>query len=178
MTIPAAPNTPGSGNQRRILVIGIGNVLMRDDGLGVHVIERLKVLYHMPPNVRFVDGGTLGLSLLPLLDGITHLLLIDAVRGMGAPGDIVRLRDDEIPAYLATKVSVHEVGLQELLATAGFAGCLPDEIVLWGVEARDVELGDGLSSVVRDALDELVERVAGELKMWKAPLHNASPTAP
>lgn len=146
------------------LVLGIGNILMQDEGLGVRAVERLQELYRLPPKVRAVDGGVMGLDLLPYLEDAERVLILDAVE-MGRPsGSIVRLESGQVPMALALKTSIHQVGLQEVLAVGRLRGTLPARITLWGMQPASLEMGTELSPVVGAALDDLVEAVAKELR--------------
>lgn len=145
------------------LVLGIGNILMQDEGLGVRAVERLQALYRLPPEVRAVDGGVMGLDLLPYLEDAKRVLILDAVQIGRPPGSIVRLESEQIPAALALKTSIHQVGLQEVLAVGRLRDTLPVHIALWGMQPASLEMGTDLSPVVSAALDGLVEGVAKEL---------------
>ncbi len=149
-----------------ILVLGIGNLIMTDDGVGVRVAQRLMEEYRFPDWVTVMDGGTLGLDLLPHLEGVERLLMVDAVETGGPPGTVVRLSGEEIPVALQTKLSPHQMGLQDLLAVAELQGNRPAEMVLWGVQPESIELGMELSPAVEAQFDVLVERVLAELAAW------------
>ena len=152
----------------RILVLGLGNALMADDALGVRAVEELRSRYRFPEGVRVVDGGTLGLDLLPRLEGVDRLLIIDALEMGAEPGTVFRLSGEEVPRAFADKLSVHQVGVQDLLAVAELQGHLPEELVVWGAQPASVELGLELSQPVRKALAEVVSGVTGELADWGA----------
>nr|WP_279342575.1 HyaD/HybD family hydrogenase maturation endopeptidase [Geotalea sp. SG265] len=157
------------------MVLGIGNLIMSDDGIGVRVVQRLAATHRFPVGVTLVDGGTLGLDLLPKLEGVTRLLVVDAVETGGIPGTVVRFTGDQIPMALETKVSPHQVGLKDLLAVAGLQGFAPEEMVLWGVQPEKLGLGLELSPAVAGELDRLAAHVVGELERWGAgPLHGTS----
>ncbi|MBT1074146.1 HyaD/HybD family hydrogenase maturation endopeptidase [Geobacter grbiciae] len=149
-----------------ILVLGIGNLIMTDDGAGVRVAQRLMDGCRFPEGVTVMDGGTLGLDLLPYLDGVERLLLVDAVETGGPPGTVVRLAGEEIPVAFRTKLSPHQMGLQDLLAVAEFQGSCPVEMVLWGVQPESVELGMELTPAVAAQVDHLVDKVLAELALW------------
>ncbi|NTW03635.1 MAG: HyaD/HybD family hydrogenase maturation endopeptidase [Oscillochloris sp.] len=146
--------------------MGLGNIILRDEGLGIHAYERLIERYRLPEDVELIDGGTLGLSLLPYLEDAQRVLLIDAVRSGLEPGSIVRLDGDQIPAALALKMSMHQTGLHELLAISAIRGTTPETIVLWGMEPLLMEPGLELTEPCAAALDTLVERVVAELRTW------------
>jgi len=147
----------------QILVLGIGNVLMQDEGLGVRAVERLQEQYRLPPGVRVVDGGVMGLELLPYLEDAERVLILDAVRTSLQPGSVIRLKGRDIPVALALKTSIHQVGLQEILAVSRFRGTLPAHISLWGMEPSSIEVGTDLSPTISAALDRLVQSIAKEL---------------
>ena len=151
-----------------ILVLGVGNILLQDEGLGVRAVERLAAIYDLPENVELLDGGTLSLDLLPRLDGVEALLLVDAVRAGGPAGALVRLEGDAIQAALAVKMSVHQVGLQELLAVSAFQGTRQPRVVLWGMEPAAIDWGLELSPTVAAGMEALVEVIVRELRAWGA----------
>ncbi len=139
---------------------------MSDDGAGVKVIHRLSEHYLLPPDVTLFDGGTLGLDLLPQLEGIDRLLIIDAVETGGTPGTLARMVGDDIPIVMETKLSPHQMGLKDLLAVAALQGIKPPEMVLVGIQPENIELGMELSPKVAKRFDELVRMVIRELENW------------
>lgn len=155
-----------------ILVLGIGNALMNDDALGVTAIEQLKELYTFPAGVSVIDGGTLGLDLLPLLEGARKLLIIDAIDMGATPGALFRLSGDEVPRAFASKLSVHQMGVQDLLAVAELQGHVPEELVVWGVQPGSIEMEMRLTPAVAAAMRPLLDRVVGELAGWGVKLNN------
>lgn len=160
-----------------ILVLGLGNSIMRDEGLGVRACERLAQRYRLPNDVTVLDGGTLGLDLLPYLEGVTDLLILDAVQSGRAPGTVVRLENDQIPQALAHKLSMHQVGLQELLAVMALRGQTPPRIVLLGMEPALIEPGLELSEPVLASLDTLVAAAVAELRSWGVPVSDVESAA-
>ncbi len=152
---------------KEILVLGLGNILLGDEGVGVRVIERLLESYEFPEGVRVMDGGTLGLDLLPYLEDASRLLVVDAVQARKPAGTLVRLTGDEIPVFLdASKVSPHQEGLQDLLAVASLKDYLPDEVVLWGVQVESLGVGLDLHPAVAAQVGTLVQKVLEELAHW------------
>ncbi|MFZ4858464.1 MAG: HyaD/HybD family hydrogenase maturation endopeptidase [Desulfuromonadaceae bacterium] len=149
-----------------VLVLGIGNLVMCDDGVGVLVAQRLQQQYLFPDNVEIMDGGTLGLDLLPKLENITNLILIDAVETGNKAGTCVRLYGNELPIALETKISPHQMGLKDLLAVSELMGHSPQEMVLLGVQPRSIEMEIGLTPEVEAQVDTLVANVLTELKNW------------
>ncbi len=144
------------------LVLGVGNLLLSDEGLGIHAIRRLLEMDQLPEDVDIVDGGTAGLNLLYYLEGVDHLVIIDAVETGHPPGSIIRLAGDQIPAYMALKVSPHEITLPDFLAAARLRDLYPKEVVVWGMQPATLDVGIELSPALAKQLDTLVEHVAGE----------------
>ncbi|MEI6824857.1 MAG: HyaD/HybD family hydrogenase maturation endopeptidase [Desulfuromonadales bacterium] len=149
-----------------VLVLGIGNLVMGDDGVGVMVAQILQQRYRFPGNVEIMDGGTLGLDLLPKLENISHLILIDAVETGEKAGTCMRLYGQELPIALETKLSPHQMGLKDLLAVSELMGHSPQEMVLIGVQPGSIEMEIGLTPEVEAQVDTLVTNVLTELKNW------------
>jgi len=150
---------------------------MSDDGVGVKVIHHLSEEYRFPPDVTLLDGGTLGLDLLPHIEGIDRLLIVDAIETGGAPGTLARLAGDEIPVVMETKLSPHQMGLKDLLAVAMLRGFSPPEMVLVGIQPENIDLGMELSAKVSARFNELIQMVIRELENWGigvAPVDKAS----
>jgi hydrogenase maturation protease len=139
---------------------------MSDDGVGVRVVQLLTERYRFPVGVTVLDGGTLGLDLLPRLEGVERLLVVDAVETSQAPGTVVRLAGEEVPVVLETKVSPHQMGLKDLLAVAMLQGFAPREMVLWGVQPGRIGMGMELSEAVAVQMETLAEKVLTELAGW------------
>lgn len=152
-----------SMNSQRTVVIGLGNPLMGDDGLGIAALERLRTQHGNLPGVEFVDGGTWGMNLLPIIEDAGRLILIDAIDVGADPGTAVRLERAQLPRYLATKISPHQVDLRDVLGLAELRGTLPANTVALGLQPESVELRDSLSATIERRLDDLVEWVASEL---------------
>lgn len=152
--------------QISVLVLGIGNLVMSDDAVGVLVAQRLQQGYRFADNVEIVDGGTLGLDLLPKLENITNLILIDAVETGKKAGTCVRLCGQDLPIALQTKVSPHQMGLKDLLAVSELMGHSPKEMVLIGVQPGSIEMSIGLTPEVQAQFDTLISSVLAELAHW------------
>ena len=149
------------------LVLGLGNILLSDEGIGVRVVEHLLAQYDFPEGVLVMDGGTLGLDLLPYLEDASRLVVVDAVQARKPPGTLVRLTGREIPIFLdASKVSPHQEGLQDLLAVAMLKGYLPGEVVFWGAQIQSLGVGLELSPEVAAQVDALGDNVLAELARW------------
>ncbi|KAA0895083.1 HyaD/HybD family hydrogenase maturation endopeptidase [Oryzomonas rubra] len=156
----------GQAQAPDILVLGIGNLVMSDDGVGVRVVQELQKRCRFPPHVEIMDGGTLGLDLLPKLEGIGRLLVVDAVETGGTPGTLVRLSGKELPIALQTKVSPHQMGLKDLLAVAELLGHAPREMVLVGIQPASIEMGAELSINITAQLEKMIGNVLTELNKW------------
>jgi hydrogenase maturation protease len=150
----------------KILVLGLGNILLRDEGVGVRAVEHLNQRYEFPAEVQVLDGGTLGLDLLPYVEAADRLLVLDAMETDDAPGTLSRLSGDEVPAFLGIKVSPHQMGLADLLAASRLRGQFPQELVLWGVQPDVIDVGLELSPPVAAQMDTLLERALAELTRW------------
>ena len=149
-----------------IAVFGIGNLLLSDDGVGVHVIHKLINDFEFPDSVELIDGGTKGLDLLPLFENRDKVLIIDAANFKKEPGTIDTVEGDKIPAFLSTKLSVHQIGLPDLLFAAKLQNVMPEEICLIGIQPNSMETSDKLSDVVSSQMDNLLEKVLQKLKYW------------
>ncbi len=145
------------------VVLGVGNLLLTDEGIGIHAIQRMLDKKVLPEEIEIIDGGTAGLALLYFLEGVDTLLIIDAVETGGPPGTIVRLAGDRIPAYMALKVSPHEITLPDFLAAAKLRDLYPKEVVVWGMQPQSLEVGVDLSPDVEARLDTLIDLVVEEL---------------
>jgi hydrogenase maturation protease len=151
-----------------ILVLGLGNILRSDDGVGVRVVERLQDEYDLPERVESFDGGTRGPALVPCLEGVRKLLVVDAVVSGKEPGAVTRQEGKDLEGSPDRLVSLHQEGLVDLLMFAHIVDSYPEEVVLWGVEPAVLESGEELSPRVAARTDELVEGVIEELRGWGA----------
>ena len=151
-----------------ILLMGLGNLVMTDDALGSRTIFELEKRYRFPEQVVLLDGGTLGLDLLPRLEGIDKLLVIDALQMGAEPGSVFRLEGEEVPRAFANKLSVHQMGLQDLLAVAELMGQLPEQLVVLGAQAESIEMGMEMTPAVAAAMEQVIDGVVQELTIWGA----------
>lgn len=142
----------------RVLILGIGNVLWADEGFGVRCVERLADLHGFPEGVRLLDGGTQGLYLLPFLEEADHLIVFDAVDYGLEPGTLKIVRNDEVPAFMgAKKMSLHQTGFQDVIATARLMGYCPDDLLLIGCQPEELEdYGGGLRASVAAQIDPAI----------------------
>jgi hydrogenase maturation protease len=154
----------------RRVVLGLGNLLNRDEGLGVHALRALEQRLGADPGVELVDGGVLGLNLLPLVEACSHLFVLDAVDAGRRPGTVVELARDEIPLLGGVKLSEHQVTFQEVLGLAMFRGRLPETLHLVGAQPADIAIGLELSPEIARAIPQIVERAVDVLAGWRAPV--------
>ncbi len=151
-----------TGRSTRLLVLGLGNALCSDDGLGVAVVAELARRYQPPGDALVLDGGTLGLALLPSLEDAEDAIFVDAIRDDAPPGTLVRLAGAEVRPAVEARLSVHQVGVADLLAAAELRGRLPNRLVLLGLVPARLDLGLRLSPAVAAGLPALVEAVAAK----------------
>jgi hydrogenase maturation protease len=156
------------------VVLGIGNRLWADEGFGPAVADRLGAS-DLPPDVEVLDGGTLGLYLLPQVQRAQRLLVFDAVDFGRTPGEIVVLRDGEIPAFFGQRpLSLHQTGFTDVLAAAQLTGAAPEAITLIGVQPAGIDdWGGGLSDIVAAAIPHAIDIGRAELTAWR--LEGAKP---
>jgi len=152
----------------RVLVLGVGNSLLTDDGVGVHAVARLRQEPAVPPGVTILDAGTLSFSLLPALEHTDALIAIDAARDGRQPGEVRVCEGEEADRFLQRDGrSVHEVGLSDLLDMARLSGQLPGRRVLIGVEPQVVDWGLELSAPVAAALPHCVAVALDFIARWQ-----------
>jgi hydrogenase maturation protease len=153
-----------------IRVLGLGNVLMGDDGFGPYVVRQLDALYDCPDDVEIVDVGTPGLDLMPFLLGAGAVVFVDTVKSGGAPGEIRRYGRDAILRHAPLpRLSPHDPGVKASLLTLEFAGAGPAHASLVGVVPKSVDVGPGLSDEVRAAVPGVIGAIVEELTALGAP---------
>ena len=147
-------------------MLGLGNLLLGDEGFGVHAAARLRARFRLPPDVEVVDGGTLGLGLLAALEDADRILVLDALDAGQPPGTVVRLSWDDLPRVVRTKVSPHQVTVQEVLALREFRHGRPAAFEAVGVQPASLEPGCDLSSEVEAAMGEALATAVAVLRGW------------
>lgn len=150
----------------KVAVLGVGNLILSDEGLGVRAVELMRERYDFPEEVELIDGGTLGIDLLYYLEGSQKLLILDAILGGGKPGTLYRYEGDEVKAYFRRKVSMHELGIQEVLGLMEVLEKSPEEIVVMGIEPESFEPGTELSESVSRSLPKLIDEALIQLEKW------------
>ena len=147
---------------KKTIVLGLGNLLLGDEGVGVYVVQRLSEL-KLPAGVEPIDGGTAGIDLLPIFREAVRVIVVDAAHGSGPPGSIYRFGPEEIGKTALEHLSLHQLSLREVLQAAELLGIKP-EITIIGVEPAQVALGLELSPSVEEALPQVIEVVLKELQ--------------
>lgn len=157
---------------KRVLILGIGNVLWADEGFGVRCVEAMADTHALPDGVRLLDGGTQGLYLLPFLDGIDALLVFDAIDYGLPPGTMKLVLNGEVPAFMgAKKMSLHQTGFQDVIATAMLTGVCPPEMALIGCQPVELEdYGGGLRPLIAARIPEALSMAREVLAGWGVPV--------
>jgi hydrogenase maturation protease len=148
----------------RAVVLGVGNILLSDEGIGVHAVNALAERYELPPGVDVIDGGVSAMDCLDQLADADLLLIADCVRGGHEPGTLVRIGDGGLQAFFKTKISPHQVGLSDVLAAMTLQDIAPKRVVLIGAEPKSLKLGLEPTPELAAKLPEIVEALAAELK--------------
>ena len=151
-----APRSP-------VLVLGMGNILLEDEGLGIRALQVLQKRYEIPDGVELLDGGTTGMGLLDEISRREHLLVLDAVQTGDPPGTLVEMRNDEVPVYIGIRVTPHQLGLSDVLATLDLTGEQPTGVTLLGLVPESLEMSLELSERIEAELDVLVDAAVAEL---------------
>lgn len=152
---------------KKITVLGIGNILLQDEGFGVRVVENLLQRFKFPDYVQVIDGGTVGMGLMPFLDGSDRLIIIDAVSGSLPPGGVYELKGNDVKAYFKNKVSLHEMGIQDVLATLELLEKPVSEVIVFGIQPAVVDVGLELTQEIRILVPRIADMVIQQLENWK-----------
>jgi len=147
-----------------IVVLGLGNILLRDEGVGVRVIEELQKRYDFSPPVKMIDGGTAGFGLVTEIEGCQKLLVVDAVKAGNEPGTVYKFRRNDITVQIPQTLSVHDLGFYEALEHWKMLGIEP-EVIFLGIEPEDMSSwGFDLTPCIQDKMPKLVNLIIEELK--------------
>ena len=155
-------------NRNQITILGIGNTLYSDEGLGVHALAALEEKFGMDAQVELFDGSTDGMSLLGPVEDTDYLIVIDAINAGKEGGTIIELHGNDIPAYYGIKMSIHQLGFQEVLLASKLREKYPKNIVVIGMQPTSLELAIGLSETNEGQLPELIKRVEQQVNTWKS----------
>jgi hydrogenase maturation protease len=153
-------------SEPQITILGVGNILYRDEGVGIRAVERIEQLYDFPDHIVAVDGGVLGVNLMGIIAQADKLVVIDAVYNGGKPGDLHRLAGDQIPKRVVAKNSLHQVDLLEALTLVNAIDRNPETVIV-GIEPLDIETLDlGLTPLIESRLDDLVAMALKEVERF------------
>ena len=146
-----------------IMVLGVGCILYSDEGFGVRVVEKMEALFEFSDNVLLDDGGVLGINLLGVISKPDHLIVVDAIRNKGEPGDLYRLAGDQIPQRIRAKNSLHKIDFLEALTLCQALDKVPETVII-GVEPEDIDTQSlELTPTIRTKIDPVIEMVLTEL---------------
>jgi hydrogenase maturation protease len=150
-------------NEKQVMILGIGNILFCDEGTGVRVVQRMEEKYRFPENVSLVDGGVLGLNLLGTISEADHLIVVDAIRNQGNPGDLYRIDGDAIPDRIRMKNSLHQIDFLESLTMCQALDHVPETVIV-GIEPEDIETCTlDMTETTQARMDDLIAMVLAEL---------------
>ncbi len=150
------------------LVLGLGNVLMGDDGAGVHTVERLRTAPNLPEEVSLIDGGTLSFTLLEMVESVDALIVIDAMELQSPPGSVRTLVDDQLDEFLGAPVqrNIHDVSLGDLLRMCALRGTVPGHRALIGIQPGSIEWRDRPTPAVANGIEEACRAVNEMIEEW------------
>jgi hydrogenase maturation protease len=149
-----------------IAILGLGNILLQDEGVGVHIVSKLKQNYICNPAIKIIDGGTSGLDLIEYFEDNDKIIIIDAINLGKKPGHIYVFNNDEIEKFFTTNLSSHQVGLHDILSAVKLLQKEPSQIYLIGVQPASVETGLKLSDQVEKKLNKIFNLIFSKLKEW------------
>lgn len=153
-----------NGSEAKVLVLGIGNLLIGDEGVGCRTAEELARRYTFPPTVECVDGGTAGFELLTMIDDKEHLILIDALKNDQPPGTVVLVEDEHVPQAFLARTTPHQLGICDVLAAAQLSDTMPKHLTLYGIEPKQLDVGIGLSPEVEAGMEKTIGAVVTQLR--------------
>lgn len=148
----------------RVVVLGVGNILLMDEGVGVRVVEKLEAEYALPEGVVVIDAGTSAMEILEDLENLDLLLIVDAVFAHQEPAALVKLQGNDVPAFFQRNMSPHQVGLSDVLAALEFNDRQPKKTVICGIKPVSMQLGMELTPEVAAQVPALLDMVLGELR--------------
>jgi len=155
---------------RRVVLLGVGNILLSDEGVGVRIVEAFAARHMLPDWVQVLDGGTCAMEMLEDLENLDLLVIADCVRVGADPGSLVVLSDEQVPAFFRTRLSPHQVGLSDVLATLHLTGRAPRKVVVIGVQPVSMSLGMELTDPVRALLPAALARIESILAAEDVPV--------
>jgi hydrogenase maturation protease len=148
----------------KTLIFGAGNLLLSDEGFGVHAIKHLEAHYDFPEEVELYDGGTLGIMVTHKFEEADNIYILDVIDGTGEPGELRRFEKDDIMlGGIPVKLSPHQIGIQETLLMSEIRGFCPEKVTLLGVLPVSLDASDKLSPLVAERLDDVAQIIMAEL---------------
>jgi hydrogenase maturation protease len=153
--------------KKNILILGLGNVLMQDEGIGVRAVELFQSLYDVPNNVVIMDGGTTGMEIFNPIAECDYLIVVDAINSSDESGTLVKIQDEQIPAFFQTKLSNHQLGLSDVLALLKLKDKSPEKITLIAMVPFSLQNKLGLSKKATENLSKMVDMIKKELECIK-----------
>ncbi|MEH7109453.1 HyaD/HybD family hydrogenase maturation endopeptidase [Bacillus sp. JJ1764] len=153
-------------SENKITILGIGNTLFSDEGVGIYVLPLLEEAFKNNENIEIIEGLTDGIKLLGPVEDAENLIIIDAINAGKPGGTIIKLEGDEIPAYFGIKMSIHQLGFQEVLMAAKMRERYPKRIAMLGMQPTSLQLGIGLTETNQANLDELANAVIKQVQNW------------
>ena len=162
-----AVETPVTESTATTLVLGIGNILLSDEGAGVHVVRYLEQRHPRLPHVTWLDGGTLSFTLAVPIEDANNLIVVDAAQLESAPGTVRCFAGEEMDRFLGTRRhSVHEVNMADLLDIGRLTGTLPRNRALVGIQFDSLAWGDAPSDAVAEAIPRAAGQVLTLIRAW------------
>ncbi|MEN8177264.1 MAG: HyaD/HybD family hydrogenase maturation endopeptidase [Pseudomonadota bacterium] len=150
-----------------VLILGIGNTLLSDEGVGVHVVKRMQADYADDNSIEYMDGGTLSFTLAEPIARANGLIVVDAARMNSPPGSVKVFHNDDMDTYLSgNRQSVHEVSLSDLLDIARLTDSLPESRSLVGIEPLSIDWGESLSDQLQHSVDRAVTEILAIISGW------------
>jgi len=152
--------------KKDIILLGLGNLLVEDEGIGLHVIKHINAHYRFEPAIEIVDGGTAGFELLPFFEDYDRILMVDAVEFGEAPGYVGRMENDDILTQLKNNMSLHHLGITDVLSSVKLLEYDPSQIILIGVQPQSMEVRMGLSELLRSRIEPVTRELLRILESW------------
>jgi hydrogenase maturation protease len=152
---------------RKITILGLGNTLFSDEGVGVHILPLLEEMFKDDSSIEIIEGSTDGMKLLGPVEDAEYLIIIDAINAGKPGGTLISIKGEEIPAYFGIKMSIHQLGFQEVLMAAKLRDRYPNHIVMLGMQPSSLELGVQLTETNQMKLPELANLVKEQVNQWR-----------
>lgn len=151
------------------LILGIGNILLSDEGVGVRVVQHLEKSADFTPHFDIVDGGTCGMELLDVLANREYVIIIDAVIANKQPGEILVLKDEQVPALFSRKISPHQLGICDVLSALKLTDEYPKHLCLIGIQPASLEPHIGLTEALENILPSVFQCLSCQLREFGLP---------